>query len=272
MRSRSLRLLCLIGLIGLSCGPTDETDGTPDPALSSPPGERPRPRPLASGLQPAIREIGQGDFARARELALAFGQLHPDEAQAEFVVGMTYEKAGNHAAALVWFERSLAKAPDDFVLHDYLGRALFLLGRPDEARTHFEAHVRFDPREPKAVYGLGTIELEESDLERAEASFRCALELFAALENDDPRMFRARAGERAECHARLGDVYFALDRYEQARDELETATRLAPENISAFHALSLVYRRLGDDRKADFAAKIYEERRRAMSVSETESR
>ena len=236
MGSRSLRLSCVLGLLGLACGPAGELDGAPDSGLVSPPGERPRPRPLAPGLRPAIREIGQGEFARARELALAFGELHPQEAQAEFVVGLSYEKAGNHASAAAWFERSLAKAPDDFVLHDYLGRALFLLGRPAEARAHFETHARLDPLEPKAAYGLGTIELEESRLERAEASFRHALELFAALEAEDPSMFRARAAERAECHARLGEVYFSLDRYERARDELETATRLAPEHISAFHS------------------------------------
>ncbi len=255
----------LLALGMWACSPSAPSPPAPTQAL---PTSRPKPRALAKGLQPVIREIGRGRFEAARELALAFGKLHPEEGQADFLVGMSFEKAGNYGAAQGWFEAALEKAPDYFIVHGYLGRSHWMLGQLDEAREQYRIFATIDPREPKAIYGLGLIELEESQLDEAKVSFQNALELFETLRKEDPRMYQARAAERAACHARLADVYFALDRYAEARDELLRSTQLAPKNISAFYTLSLVQRRLGDEASAERAWQIYEHERKALTLAE----
>jgi tetratricopeptide (TPR) repeat protein len=215
-------------------------------------------------LEPALRLLNQGRFEDARELARAQLAAHPDDARTHFVIGLSYHRAGNHGAARPWFEEALAKAPDDYVVHDYLGSCLFLLGDLVGARAEYEAFARVDPREPNAQYRLGMIDLEESRLDDAEARFRRVLALFEDLRARDRRMYAARQPELAACHARLADVHFARDEYAAARDELLAACRLCPGNISAFYTLGQVYRRLGEEQLADEAAARYERERQAI--------
>jgi tetratricopeptide (TPR) repeat protein len=261
------------GLVLAACGPGSGAPGEPGRAAAQDPkavdvelptGPRPRPRPLPPALREVARAIGQGRFDAAREAAGAYARAHPDDGQAPFLIGLSHYKTGNHGAARPWLERSLELDPSYYVTHDYLAYSLLLLGDLDGAREHYRAFGAVDPREPRAQLGLGMVALEESRLDEAEARFRRALELFELLARDDPAMHRARAPERADCHARLADVAFARDEYPAAREELLTATRLCPENISAFYTLALVHRRLGEDELADAALERYESARKAI--------
>ena len=260
-----------LALLPLGCAPGEEAvDEAPAPIREEAPRESERPRPIVEGLRGAFRAVGQGRFEEARAAALAYRDADPAEGQADFVVGLAYEKQGNYEAARTWFAGALEKSPGDVIVHDYLGRSLFLLGRLAEARREFEALGAALPDEPKAAYGLGLVELEASRFDAARAAFERALELFERSKERDPRLYRARQGERAECHARLGEVHFALGRYEEARDELLLSTRLAPAHVSAFYTLSLVHRRLGEDEEAARALAHYEARKAELSKGGTE--
>lgn len=274
MGSRLARLGIVLATLAGACAPNqvtpDQAPGAPSakPVETTPQVEsrrRPRLRPMAPALRPMIQKIGEGRLEAARGLALDHLEEHGQDGQAAFLVGLSFEKAGNFGAARPWFQRALRDAPDYFILHDYLGRTQLMLGQLEAARHEFEAFAGIDPLEPKAVYGLGLIELEHTRLEPAATEFRRALELFEILKKENPPMYRARASERAQCYARLADVHFARDEYEAARENLLQATTIAPDNISAFYALSLVHRRIGDDASADRALARYETRRKELS-------
>jgi tetratricopeptide (TPR) repeat protein len=203
-------------------------------------------------------------FEEARAGAQRYLQGHQRDGHALLLVGLTYFRTDNFGAAKPWLERALECAPELEGVHDYLGQTLFMLGDLEGSRRVFDAYEKLEPSEPRSHYFLGLIDLEQGDLDGARKCFQRAIELFEELGRADPRRGAQRLPELAECHARLADVYFSLDDYETARDELLAATMLCPGNISAFYMHSLVYRRLGDEVLADQAAERYESAKQAI--------
>jgi len=268
----------LLGLL-VGCGHTEPSSppaGTQEVAtdvpsggesvapVDSPAAPAPRLAPLPPELRDAARLNRQGRFEAARSLTKRYAARNPDDGRAEFILGLTYHQAGNHGPATPHFERALALAPDYYLTHLYFGDSLFLVGDMAGARREYEAYGAAQPSEPLAHYSVGLVDLEEADLDDAEARFREAIALFDRMRGDNPRLYAARSGARARCHARLADVHFARDEYDAARDELIASTTIAPGNISAFHALSLVYRRLGENDLADQALDRYKSDRQAI--------
>jgi len=218
------------------------------------------------------RAIERREFAEGRRLAEVYLAAHPDDGQAPFLIGLSHSLTDNHGAARPWFERAREREPELLAVHELLGASLFRLGELDEARRAYEAYAAAVPGDPKGPYGLGLIELDETRLDAAAERLRRALALFDEIERADPPQAAARRAERAECHARLGEVHFARGEHEAARAELQHATALAPENISAFYTLSLVHRRLGEEAQAEQAAARYESARQALLARQRERR
>jgi Flp pilus assembly protein TadD len=260
------RLASALLLLGsLACG-----NGAPEPDGRGPTGQGgesgtiPKARALARELHGAARAIEERRFEEGRALAQAHLAAHPEDGQAMFLLGLGHYWTENYGAARPWLEQALAREPGLNAAHDLLGHSLFMLGELEGARREYEALLAVAPREPKAHYGLGLIELEETALESAEQRFQRALELLEELGKSDPRQRAARQGEVADGHARLGEVHLARGDYEAARDELLTATTLSAGNVSALYTLGLAYRRLGEERLADEAAARYAAARQAL--------
>ena len=163
-----------------------------------------------------------------------------------------------HGKARGYFEDALRLSADYVPTRHFYGECLFMLGDLDGAEAQYRAHLAADAGEPDARYGLGIVALERSQLDVAASEFKAAITLYAQLGKTHPRKLEARRSSLAECHARIGDVFFARGEYAAARDALLESTRLEPRNISAFYTLSLVYRRLGDATKATQALQRYD--------------
>jgi Tfp pilus assembly protein PilF len=253
-----------------ACSPAEEAPvETPDPQVTTIPPvvNRPapgKPRPLPSALKAVYQDLSRGQFERGRSAAQKFLASNPGDAQANLMIGLSFFKADNHGASVPFFERAIAADPEYYITHDYMAEASFLLGDLDGARKHYQQFRSFVPGEPRTYVRIGAIELEESRTELAAAYFREALTLFEAMRTADPRSFARQQAELASAHARLGDVHFAGGDYTSARDELEQATTIWPQNISAFYTLSQVYRRLGHEDLADGALRRYEDARRLL--------
>ncbi len=261
-------LACLLLSLGLGgCDPSAEvpvpessSSASSIPALAARPTPPP-PAPLPAALRSAYRDLSAGQFERGRSAAQAYLALHPGDAQANLMIGLSFFKADNHGAARPYFEAALEADPEYYITYDYLAEACFLLGELEAARAHYHSFRSFVPGEPRTYVRLGVIELEQSRPELAAAYFREALSLFDALQHSDPRSYGRQQPELASAHARMGELHFAAGEYELARTELEQATGIWPGNISAFYTLSQVYRRLGEDELADGAARHYESER-----------
>lgn len=228
-------------------------------------GSRPDPGPPPAELLEVLRLDGAGRRAEAWAVAQRYLGDHPADGRGHVMLGMLHRSAGNYERAAAELARALELSPDYFPARRYLAECRFLLGDLAGARREYAAWVEADAREPMGQLGLGVVALEEARTDEAEQHLRRALALFAELEARDPRRFQARRADRADCHARLADLHLARGEYEAARDELLASTRIEPGHISAFHALSLVYRRLGEERLAGEALAHYERERARLA-------
>lgn len=240
--------------------PAALAQGTIPPVESRP--APPPPKPLPPALRRVYQDISRGQFEQGRRGAESYLAAHPNDVQANLMIGLSYFRADNHGAARPYFEAAIAGDPEYYITHDYLAEASFLLGDLKAARKHYQTFRSFVPGEPRTYVRLGSIEAEESRPELAAAYYREALALFEDMRKSDRASYERQRGELASAHARLGELHFASGRYEQARQELEAATRAWPQNISAFYTLGQVYRRLGEEELAEQADRRYEEGRR----------
>jgi protein O-GlcNAc transferase len=252
---RSKRACVALALLAvLGCGDESRTASAPPRAN----------RPLAPELRAVMRAVEQQRFEDAQRLAHEYVVRHPQDGQGHYIEGVTHHSSGNFGAARPCFERALELEPGIYIAHESLGYCRFMLGDLGGARREYEAYRSFAPADPKAEYGLGLIELDETRLDEAAARFRRAIELFDALATRAPEQVALRRPELAECHARLGEVHLARGDYAAARAELLRATAISPGNISAFYTLGLVHRRLGEEELARAAEARYEAARQAL--------
>jgi len=238
----------LVGLLVTACGE------------AAPASSAPRRPTMAAELRPAAAAIDARRFEEARRIAQAYLGEHAHDPQALFLIGLSHAYADNHGAARPFLEQTLARAPDFDLAWEPLARTRFLLGDLAGARAAWTSYAERAPADPKGPHGLGLVALEETRLDEAEAHFRRALACFDALE---PRQAAARAGERSESHARLGEVRLAAGDLAGARAELLRAIELSDGNLSALYTLGLVHRRLGEEALADAVAARYERARAA---------
>jgi tetratricopeptide (TPR) repeat protein len=260
----------LVAILSSAGGCEQEAPSTASATIREAPGAA-RPLPMPAPLPPPLVEVlrlnGLGRFEEARALARRYTEANPADGRGPLMIAMTYHQAGNHQPAVPHFERALELSPDYYLTRRCFGVCLFMLGDLAGARHQYQVLLAADPEEPEAHYGIGTVDLEEGHLAEAEARFRRAIELYGVMRQADPRRFLARRSDLARAHARLADVHFARGEYEAARDALLASTTIEPGHISAFYALSLVYRRLGEDALADQALQRYESVKATMLES-----
>jgi serine/threonine protein kinase len=99
--------------------------------------------------------------------------------------------------------------------------------RFDEAQAAFEQLVHSGKNRGPALVGLAKIAFQKHDYQEAV----------------DRAREGARAGGGAEARVVLGDAYFRLERYPEARQAYEDALKLDPDNRTARQNLNLVQRR-----------------------------
>ncbi|MCS6928099.1 MAG: tetratricopeptide repeat protein [Saprospiraceae bacterium] len=78
---------------------------------------------------------------RLRQL-ITFWQANPTDAFLLFAIAKEYEKAGNDAEALAWYERLRSTDPQYLGLYYHLGRLYERLGRLPEAIETYRTGMR----------------------------------------------------------------------------------------------------------------------------------
>ena len=162
------------------------------------------------------------------------------------------------------FRHAIAVTRNNYVAYDWLGIALEVAGKFDEALAcHFEA-VRLDPLYPETQYRLGTALMKQGRLDEA------VQHLTAAVKND-PAFVRAHinlskalidqgklteaaehlsktvqlAADDAEAHYNLGTVRFMQGKADEAIVSFSEALRLKPDYGQAHGNLGVALMRQG---------------------------
>src|SRR5205085_12465612 len=104
-----------------------------------------------------------------------------------------------------------------------------------EARSYLRKSILADPNRPETVYYLGVVAQEQNEDEQA-------VEIMQGLARRFPSF--------ASAHIALGIAYLRLKDYARARQELELAVRLDPEEPKAHYNLAVLFARLKDSGRA----------------------
>jgi Flp pilus assembly protein TadD len=107
------------------------------------------------------------------------------------------------------------------------GRELLRGQRFDEARAAFERLLHAGKSRGPALVGLAKIAFQQHEYQEAA----------------DRARESAQAGGGAEARVVLGDAYFRLEKFADARKAYEDALKLDPENRTARQNLDLLERR-----------------------------
>lgn len=99
------------------------------------------------------------------------------DADTEYLIGVSFEKAGNRAAAINTFRRVVQSLPDHAAAHAALGAAYREAGNFAEARSELERAVELDANDLRANYQLGLVYAKLGEKEAAKRMFDRADEL-----------------------------------------------------------------------------------------------
>jgi tetratricopeptide (TPR) repeat protein len=147
----------------------------------------------------------------AAQLFAAAAELGTAHARWNYLRGVALQQQGKLDAAVTALRVALAQSPDVGIPRARIARALFELGRTDEARAEFELCLRQDSTRALGHLGLARIDLGRND---AGAALK-QLDAAAALTPGDYVVWTLRAQALA-----------ALGRAEESRRDAERASKL----------------------------------------------
>jgi tetratricopeptide (TPR) repeat protein len=164
-----------------------------------------------------------------------------------------------------------------------LGSALFQRDYFNQAEAYFRLALRDDPSSAEAHYGLGSVYLKQDNPNEARASFQQAVRLNASYPDTRPNAWNnlglldlrdGRADDAIGCFEEalranpghwialenLGNAYRQQQRWVEARQTLERAVAMRPQEPEANYSLAMVFAQTGDNDRA------YEYLQRALKL------
>lgn len=196
----------------------------------------------------------------------------PDYPEIYKMLGLDYALGGALRESEQALRRAVELAPGNWEYQYLRGRALFELGRIQEAAASLLRAVELNRASAKAWTALGQVQERRGENDAAETSYRKALEACGAghecawpllqlgfLYNvrsgpaQAAAWFRRAVAARpdwARPHFYLGKALAALDDLRGARGEFEQAVKLDESRSEYHYQLAQVYRQLGEVEKA----------------------
>ncbi|HCN71476.1 MAG TPA: hypothetical protein DIS96_07095 [Pusillimonas sp.] len=152
-------------------------------------------------LSSIYRDAGRTDLA-VETLEKADKAL-PDTPEIKYDLGMLYERQGNYDAFEKMMRRIMELTPDDANAYNSLGYTFVEQNtRLDEAQTLLERALQLEPDNPYILDSVGWYFYRTGDYESALQYLQRSFEILP----------------EAEVAAHLGEVLWAMDRKEEARD------------------------------------------------------
>ena len=160
--------------------------------------------------------------------------------------------------------------------HLSLGSVFFQRGYYDQAEAFFQRALDDDPSNAEAVYGVGSVYLQQEKNAEARETFERVVKMRSSYSETLPSawnnlgLLATREGRTAEAveHFQkalelspdylvalenLGNAYRQLKQWEEARKSLEHAVAVGPQDPEANYSLGMVFAQLNDtDRAYDY--------------------
>ncbi|HEV3470891.1 MAG TPA: tetratricopeptide repeat protein [Pyrinomonadaceae bacterium] len=210
--------------------PDEQSLALPQPSVWVPFIEGVAKDPLEQGR--ALLERGHlGEAIAELSVAAATGQ---NLAEANNLLGLTYDRLGWHRQAAEAYERGLSASPQDPVLLTNLGYSLYLSNNFGGALKRLRQAARLAPDFPLVHNHLGLVQARLGKYDDAFKSF-------------------ARAVGEYDAHLKLASMLEFENRERRAIKHYEAALRLQPGATAVLERLVALYERTGDPAKADTA-------------------
>jgi len=191
--------------------------------------------------------------------------------------GWIHQRSGDQVSAIESFLLASHVNPQSSSVFYELGMSFFLAKEFERSTRHFNHALQLDPKNDKAEFMNGVVEIWLGHLDQAKLHFANALHLepqnahyllhygvlLSMLNEDDLAMQNLQAARKIDpsnplTHYQLGKRYRSLGKLPEARVELEIAVRLKPTLSPAVYQLGQVYQKLGEAAKAREAFSAFE--------------
>nr|NIV30780.1 tetratricopeptide repeat protein [Anaerolineae bacterium] len=202
-------------------------------------------------------------------------ELDPASSDAASVLGRAYAALGDEEQALTWGEKSVELGPGSARAHSVLAEAYMLAGRTREATDEADLALVQDINNADAHRIRGWLyHSVDNDMGRAASELQIAAGLQPELwlrrhdlgvllaEGEDYTTaiiaFQDALGIRPKAitYTAIGEAYYALGQYDQARASLQQAMSLGAEDTETLGLLAATYAHLG---RCDEAEAYYEQ-------------
>lgn len=177
-------------------------------------------------------------------------ELKPDYASPHYNLGSIHLAAGLHARAVDHFQAAIKANPRSVEALNGLGEALTALGDRDQAMIKFQAAAQANPGFARTWFNMGNLYAGRQDFGNAILNYQKALQC-----NPD---FIQAAHNMATALAMSG-------RNAEAARLFEAILRDKPQAVDIHENLVVLYKRLGDDDKAEAHRKAAEMLRKAAA-------
>jgi Flp pilus assembly protein TadD len=171
------------GSIAMPAGPRPEAEWRRDVAVY---GERYRAdnRDVEAAIRYAIALRGIGQRNQAAAVLEQASILNPKNRAVLGAYGRALADMGSYAQAIDVLDRAHSPDQPDWRILSVQGAVLDQMGRPEEARRHYESALRIIPDEPSVLSNLGLSYALAKDLPQAESTLRRAID----RPGSDPRV------------------------------------------------------------------------------------
>lgn len=207
-----------------------ETNAAPKPPRWIPFIEGIGRDPLSQGR--ALLQHGYANEAVSELLVAAV--VGPDLVEANALLGLAYNRLGNHAAAIESHRRALSLAPNDAQIINNLGYALSLNGQHQDALKTLKRAARLSPGDPYVLNNVAHVQARLGKFSEAYKSFARVV---------------------GEYHARLktAEMLEEAGRTDEALKQYEAARKIEPNSPALLERLAELYERTGRQREAEAA-------------------
>jgi tetratricopeptide (TPR) repeat protein len=178
-----------------------------------------------------------------------------NELQAAFDAGVAASKAGNFDEAIAAFEKAAVLAPNCYDCYYNIGYAQFQKKDYEKSEAAYKKATELKPDYIDAWNALSNVYNVQKKLDEAMAASNKAAELASAA----PAGAAGAAGGGGNAGAlyNQGVILWNQQKYPEAKDKFEAATKADPKHGEAFYRLGMAYVNLQDYPKAIAAFEGY---------------
>jgi tetratricopeptide (TPR) repeat protein len=155
------------------------------------------------------------------------------------LAGLTHRQIGYWRNDVAVWTHTAEVTGGNYIAEDNLGDALLKANRPDDAEKHFRRAAAIYPTYPPTLMALAVQDQRDGKLRQAIAEYSEAISGTQHSSYPDKSIMGAAYGNMGHAYRELGELA-------QARESLQAAVTLNPNNFQAWEDLGLVSQHMGD--------------------------